>query len=311
MLSHNHSLVSDKHPLLSLLLIMTMVAIAFGFLGPLIGLLIASSFYDGPIITEMLNPHPSPELFLPLMVVQGITTLLGLIVVPMLFVRFVEQRPVARFFSVEKDVRVYLALLVLAIGFMISVSPIVEWNAHVVFPDFMKDFGDWARQREDDLAGVTQLLTGFTSPAQFIIGLVVIAVLPALGEEFVFRGLIQNELFRNSRNIHLAVWTSAMLFSAIHMQFYGFVPRMMLGAFFGYLYYWSGNLSIPVLAHFLHNGLTLTSLYLYNTGASALDPNEEESAPGALVIAASVVTFALLYFLYRTFTKKTSTPPST
>jgi membrane protease YdiL (CAAX protease family) len=123
----------------------------------------------------------------------------------------------------------------------------------------------------------------------------------------VFRGLIQNELKRGTGNPHLAIWVAAILFSAIHMQFFGFVPRVLLGALFGYLYHWSGNLIIPMFAHFFHNGFTLIMLHLYNQGVTELDMESEEAAPWPWVMVGIVSTFALLVYFRKLYTSKPST----
>jgi membrane protease YdiL (CAAX protease family) len=108
----------------------------------------------------------------------------------------------------------------------------MEWNMTFEFPESMKAFGDWAREQEDKFAEMTKFLTHFESFGGFLVGLLVIAVIPAIGEEFVFRGLIQNELWRNSRNVHVTPFGCRLiLFSAIHMQFFGFVPRDAAGRF--------------------------------------------------------------------------------
>lgn len=196
--------------------------------------------------------------------------------------------------------------MIIAIGlcFLVAISPVVEWNMNFQFPEFLQEFGSWARAQEDKLAEMTKLLTSFNTPGAFILGLLVIALLPGIGEELVFRGLIQNEFFRGSKNIHVAIWLSAFLFSAIHMQFFGFIPRLLLGGLFGYLYYWSGNLMVPMIAHFFHNGFTLTMIYLYNTGLVNVNIDSEESAPLSLVGLCAVFTFVLLYFFRKHYTQE-------
>lgn len=302
------SLVSDRPPLLSVFLILLVLFVGFIFIGPLVGLGVSSLFYDGDLLVELQKNKPDPAIFLPVMIAQGITSLLGLIIIPALYILFVEHKSIKPFFQPEKDL-LKTIVLIIAIGlcFLVAMSPVVEWNMHFQFPEFLQGFGNWARAQEDKLAEMTKLLTGFNTPGEFILGLLVIALLPGIGEELVFRGLIQNELWRGGKNIHVAIWTSAILFSAIHMQFFGFVPRMLLGALFGYLYYWSGNLAVPMIAHFFHNGFTLTMLYLYNTGIIEVNIDSEESAPVALVALCGVFTFALLYFLRKQYT---TTEPS-
>lgn len=199
-----------------------------------------------------------------------------------------------------------LMLLLVAIGvcFTVAISPVIEWNMNFKFPDFMSGFEHWARSQENALMELTRFLTTFSSPADFFIGLLVIAVVPGIGEEFVFRGLIQNELHRGTKNIHAAIWISAFLFSAIHMQFFGFVPRLLLGALFGYLYHWSGNLLVPMVAHFLHNGFTLLMIYLYQQGVSNLDPESNESAPFLITAGCTIAVVGLLFYFRKLYEPK-------
>jgi hypothetical protein len=97
-----------------------------------------------------------------------------------------------------------------------------------------------------------------------------IAFIPALGEELFFRGALQ-QIFQNKKNAIMAIWLTAFIFSAIHFQFYGFVPRFLLGAFFGYLLVWSGNLWLPVLAHFANNAIAIVFYYLKYNGFQVVD----------------------------------------
>ena len=306
MIKNPPALVSDKHPVLSLLLILALVGMGFVLVGPLIGMLVASAFYDTSLLNSFSNPDP--KMVAPLMVVQGFTTLIGLIVLPIIYVTMMENKSIKKFFTYERDFKVYFILLVLGVCFMVAISPVIEWNMGIQLPDFLKQFDDWARDTEGKLAEVTKLMTDFTSFGQFAASLFVIALLPAIGEELVFRGLIQNEILRGTRNVHVAIWFAAILFSAIHMQFFGFVPRVLLGAMFGYLYWWSGNLTIPIVAHFIHNGFTLTMIYLYNIGS--VDIDGEESAPVTFVIVTLVVTAIILFYLRKYFTSSQTSDES-
>jgi hypothetical protein len=137
------------------------------------------------------------------------------------------------------------------------------------------------------------------------LALTVIAIVPAIGEEFLFRGIVQNLLLNVSRNIHLSIWISAFLFSAIHFQFFGFVPRMLLGALFGYLYFWSGNLLYPIAAHFINNGFTLLMIYLFRSDVINFDIESTESVPITTVLIFGVITTALLYYFRKMNTTTT------
>jgi uncharacterized protein len=180
-------------------------------------------------------------------------------------------------------------------------SLFMEWNQKVVFPEFLKDFEKFAREMEDAAADQTKTMTNFSTLLDLVVGILMIGILPAIGEELVFRGIIQNELFRGTRNIHLSIWTAAILFSAIHFQFYGFIPRMMLGALFGYLYYWSGSLWLAIFAHFFNNTAQVVALYLFQHGDLKYDIESSDSIPISAVLSGTIITAGLLYYFYRYF----------
>jgi membrane protease YdiL (CAAX protease family) len=195
----------------------------------------------------------------------------------------------------------FLLVSILGLTFLLSISPLTVWNMHWEFPEFLKGFQTWAREKEDLSAQLTEAMTNFNSPRDLIIGLLVIALLPAIGEELVFRGLIQNEFFRGTGKVHISIWAAAFLFSAIHLQFFGFIPRLLLGALFGYLYYWSGNLLIPMFAHFFNNAFSVVMIYLYNQKITDIDPQDNSYLPLHYVLINLIITVALLYYVRKHF----------
>lgn len=120
--------------------------------------------------------------------------------------------------------------------------------------------------------------------------------MPAVGEELVFRGLIQNQAHYLFKNIHLAIWLTALFFSFFHLQFYGLIPRLLLGALFGYLYYWSGTLWIPILAHFVNNGLALIMAYFFQLNIVDYDLQSDQSMGLFPVLIFTIITFFLVYY---------------
>jgi hypothetical protein len=164
------------------------------------------------------------------------------------------------------------------------------------FGQLFPQFEDWARTKEDQLRELTNYLTSFSNVGGLLVGLLVIAVLPAIGEELVFRGLGQRLLQRLTNNHHAGIWVAAFLFSFIHLQFYGFFPRLLLGALFGYIYYWSANLWYPIFAHFVNNGFTLIMLYLYQQDATEMNIEDTEAVPPLTAAIALIATVGLLYF---------------
>ena len=144
-----------------------------------------------------------------------------------------------------------------------------------------------------------------------MLGLVVIAIIPAIGEELVFRGIVQNELLRWTKNAHISIWLAAIVFSTVHLQFYGFLPRVVLGAMFGYLYHWSGNLWLAMFAHFVNNAVQVVALFFYQRGNLQYDVEGTESVPANFIVIGTLLTAGLLYYFYKYFeNKKTLTNQS-
>ncbi|HMQ00227.1 MAG TPA: CPBP family intramembrane metalloprotease [Cyclobacteriaceae bacterium] len=304
--------VQDNQPrisgIVSVLYILLMLAAGFVIIGPLAGLLLAMMFYDGSILQmldQIQNAAEHPELKTPLFIMQGAAALIGLIVLPLIYLNAVLKKNAKSIFSCfPQHQKALIISAVVTVVFMVVNSVFIEWNQNLVFPEFLKDFEAWARQREDDAMMLTRMMTSFDTPMQFLFGFLIIAILPAIGEELVFRGLIQSELQRGTKNMHLAIWLSAILFSAIHMQFFGFVPRMLLGALFGYIYAWSGNLWLPIVAHFVNNGFTISMLYLNQLGYFDYDIESAEAAPWWAALIFAVITFSLLSYLRKTVITK-------
>jgi membrane protease YdiL (CAAX protease family) len=153
------------------------------------------------------------------------------------------------------------------------------------------------QEMEAQLMELTQYLTDFQSIPELLAGILVIGVFAGVGEEIFFRGLIQPKMQGYLRSPHWGIWVTAIIFSAIHVQFYGFLPRMFLGALFGYLYHYTGSLFYPILGHILNNTFTLLLVYASNEGLIELDVQSTNtvSYPGAAV-GILVLILGFLYF---------------
>lgn len=299
--------ISHRPAWLSSIFIFLTAALGFLIIGPLIGFFIAAPFVEGDIfsITEkMANPIAYPEMRTPVLIIQACATLIGLILIPGLYVRAIEKKNPVRWVSHGVPFLMILVITLIVIGFMATNSVFIEWNSRLSFPGSLKGLEQWARDYEDRAAQLTRFFTTFHSTGDFLFGLFVIALLPAIGEELVFRGMLQPEIFRMTGNHHVAIWASAIVFSAFHVQFFGFIPRMMLGALFGYLYLWSRNLVVPMIAHFVNNGFSVLMIYLYQKGTITIDMETPEAAPWPAVVVFTGVVVALLYYLKRFYSTR-------
>jgi len=185
----------------------------------------------------------------------------------------------------------------MTVGGMLVNGLLMYWNSHLVLPEFLSGVEQWMRDMEKQLMELTQFLTDFQSIPELLAGILVIGVLAGVGEELFFRGLIQPKMQGYFRSPHWGIWVTAIVFSAIHVQFYGFLPRLFLGALFGYLYHYTGSLFYPILGHILNNALTLLLVYASNEGLIEMDIQSTDavSYPGALA-GILVLILGFLYF---------------
>ncbi len=160
----------------------------------------------------------------------------------------------------------------LVVVLMLTAEPAINFlgwlNQQISLPPFMADVEIWMQQLETEAEQMTLKLLQGNSIGDLLVNLFVIAFVPALGEEMTFRGvLMQIFTIRNSQKQtkfnHSAIWMCAIIFSFIHFQFYGFIPRMLIGALFGYLLFYSGSLWLPIIAHFTNNATVVIITYIY------------------------------------------------
>ena len=198
-----------------------------------------------------------------------------------------------------------ILVLLLTFFFMILNSGVIEWNKSINFPEFMNSFETWAFNKEKELEKITIFLVSFENNWEFLFGILSIALIPGICEEYLFRGVLQKNFYLISKNIHIAVWLSAFFFSALHLQFYGFFPRMLLGVLFGYIYYWSGSIVYPMIAHIFNNFFSLTIFYFSQKGLLnenfEVSVNSSPKIPMALIIISAVLFIGFMYLLRRYF----------
>lgn len=193
---------------------------------------------------------------------------------------------------------------------MLSAVPLVNLMAHlnsqISLPESFRVLEDWMKMTEESAKRVTELFLQADSLGDLAFNLFLIAVIPAVGEELLFRGIIQRLFSEWTRNKYAGIWIAAIIFSAMHLQFYGFLPRMMLGVLFGYLLVWSGNMWVPVTAHFVNNAAAVIVYYFIqkNQISDTVETIGAEPQDWIYVVL-SLVFFVFLIFLF--FKKERST----
>lgn len=163
----------------------------------------------------------------------------------------------------------WLAITIVIVFYVISLPAmnwLVEMNKAMSLPSWMAGIEQAMRTAEDNAAEVTQEMLNINSVGQLILCVLVVGVMAGLSEEMLFRGAMLRTMQDSRLGKHAVVWITAILFSAFHLQFYGFVPRMLLGVWLGYLFVWTGSLWVPIIAHTLNNSTVVLMSYLSNKG---------------------------------------------
>jgi uncharacterized protein len=217
---------------------------------------------------------------------------LGLFLIPAVIMNFLFFDYEERFLSPNQIHKPIFILLLVMISLIVSIpliSRLMEWNNSIHFPEFAVKFEALLKKMEEERNDLTERMLNGHRIKDLMYNIFLIAILPALGEEFIFRGILQQFLTRWFRNIHWAILITAIIFSAIHFQFYGFVPRLLLGFYFGYLFYWGKNIWVPVFAHFINNSIAVILLFIENTKEILLpDMLKEDYKAGILEVIISL-----------------------
>ena len=217
---------------------------------------------------------------------QGISSALMFIVPPIVFyliTRRVKPLQNLGFRSVQPFWLLFIGILLMFVSLPIT-NQLSTWNEsmHLGLPKLE----GWLQNME--------------KAATELYNLLIIALIPAIGEELTFRGVVQQALVKGCKNIHVGIILSAAIFSFIHFQFYGFLPRMFLGMLLGYMFYITGSLWMSILMHFVNNGSVVLIYYLNNKGITNVDAEHFGSVESVgLVIASLVVTVILIVWSWR------------
>jgi uncharacterized protein len=244
--------------------------------------------------------HPGyPGLLKYFQIIQSI----GLFIVPSFILAWFFGGNSLKYLLLDRPISWHTLLLTAAI--MISAIPLVNlmahFNAGISLPDAFSALEQWMQRTEESAKRITELFLRADTTTDLLFNLMLIAVIPAIGEELLFRGVVQRLFSEWTRNRHLGIWLAAIIFSAMHIQFYGFLPRTMLGVLFGYLLIWSGRMWVPVTAHFVNNAAAVLVYYFIqrNQISPTVETIGSEPRDWIYVVVSMVIllSFLLLFYL--------------
>ncbi|WP_088653779.1 CPBP family intramembrane glutamic endopeptidase [Geofilum rhodophaeum] len=297
----------NSHPLLQLLILLLLMPVSV-FVVSLLGMLLLLPFGGTTLWEAWMQGQPSLPQLKYLQVLQSV----GLFIVPALLAArlFSDSLRTGLFFK-----RPSVPGLLLSICLIIAAQPLVLWLAsealQPTLPEGLRGLSEWMHQSEETVNKTLYRFLDTRGTMPLLLNLLMMVVLPALGEEMLFRGSLQPMLQRWLGRPHTAIWLTALLFSAMHLQFLTFFPRLFLGALLGYLLLYGKSLWYPVAGHFINNLLALFLFYYYRFSQPDVNPlSMEQSAPALwLLLLSGVLTGGILMLLKKNQSR--AVPPAT
>jgi CAAX protease family protein len=298
-----------RSPLTKILVFIGVLLVAM-FVGNFIGFL-GSLFFVGfdmqylmGMIADPISYQGSRSI---LFFMQGVIALFTFLLAPWIFVKYFEPDFLFKILNPHRISPFYFLVLGLLVIVLIPFSSaIVELFDPAFWPPIMKDLGIKIQKFDNQYDQMASFFIDFDSAWDFLFACVVMAVIPAFGEEFVFRGIFQKYSISITKNVFWGILFSSLIFAAFHLQVSGLLPRLFLGMIFGYLYYWSGNILLPIFGHFINNFFTLTLAGMYKIGLTEIDLSSEIHIPWFAGLISFCLSALLFYWIRKSFKSQTN-----
>ncbi len=293
-------ILSHRSPLLQLLLLLLLV-LASAFVVSALGMVLALPFIGLESVLTIFDGKASAGLIRYFQMLNSI----AVFIVPSLLAAWLYSKEPLKWLAFKKT---NLILLFLSFLLIISIQPLTGWlveiNQSISLPKIMDSVEAWMKATEEQTNIMIFYLLDTNKAGPLLFNIFLIAILPAFGEEMLFRGTIQPLILRLTKSPHFAVWLTAIFFSAMHMQFLTFAPRLALGALMGYLMLYGKNIWYPVFAHLLHNSLSLILFYYYRFKNPEINPLEHDVTFSFswLVVLSIVITLSLI-LIFKKFSR--------
>lgn len=227
----------------------------------------------------------------------------GLFLVPAFVVPLFFREKLNRYLSINNPR--HWGSFVLVVPLFIVIYPFINWlneiNQSLPIPESLSWLERWMRDMQSQNDELMKSFLEMPGLEHWLLNVLVVGVAAAVTEEFFFRGLIQRMLYQWHGRIHLAIFVTAFLFSAFHMQFFGFLPRFFLGLLLGYLLYFTGTIWIPVFAHFINNFAGVTARFLQQEGLikTAVEQQITMDYPFVTALVSLLLGGLIMFFLSR------------
>lgn len=291
------------------LFVFILLAFSFFVLIYLIGLGFGYLIWGKEILTAIqgINLNDTASNTVDILKYLQIISQIGLFIIPTFLFAFLVHKNTADYLSISVAPSIHILLLsgMLIVLGMPFLGWIIELNESMKLPSFMAGFEGWMKKTQDANDDISELFLNTGSLNGLAVNLLMMAILPALGEELLFRGVIQRIFTDWFGKKHLPVIITSIIFSAFHFQFYGFFPRFLLGLFLGYSLLWSRSIWVPVFVHFLNNGIAVVVAFLSTKGLIATNYEDFGKIENPWLITISfVLVVAGCFMIYKYAQKK-------
>ncbi len=302
---------ANRPPFVQLLVLLLLIlsSTLFTFF---VGVLLAMPFYGTDVLNILVDAgNLSSESDIALMKYFQVVNQLGIFFIPVLVFALLVSKSLFSYLRLNHEPAPVSILLTIFLVFSILplIHLLVEVNEAMKLPGFMGWLEEWMKSSEENAMKLTDAFLSTTTISGLLANIFMIGLLAAVGEELLFRSALIRVFTSWFNSVHLAVLVSSVLFSAFHLQFFGFLPRFVLGLIFGYLFVWSGSLWLPILAHFVNNASAVIVYYLVNIGYIQTDAEDFGATDNILLLISSItISIALVALIYFTERKKQSIP---
>lgn len=231
-----------------------------------------------------------------LQIAQILSQVVGLMLPPLIYVCLVQEKPLN--YLGFKKLPLWSLLGIVAMFAILPFNTVVaEWNESFEFPEIIKKMQEAA----------TAISEKMMNEGNLIVNILIFGALAAISEELLFRSVIQKSLLKVIRNPHVAIIVTAVIFSAFHMEFYGFFPRLVLGLMLGYMFWLSGSIWSSILMHFVNNATIVVLYFINNKEIINIDVEHFGSTGNVFIILLSLITtVAIFIFCWRLKTKNST-----
>lgn len=210
-----------------------------------------------------------------LLIVSGMQAILLFMTSAIVFARIYSSNPFKQLGLTRNiNFRILFGIIIFYIIATPFINQLVYWNNELHLPESLSSFEESMRSMEEEAGRITAILLSTTNVWGMIAGIAVIGILTGIGEEMFFRGALQRFFMHSYIGPVISIWISAFIFSFMHFQFFGFFPRLLLGAWFGYLLWWTGSLHASIIAHVLNNSVVVLGSWLVEKNIITVDTLE-------------------------------------